>query len=53
MLTLYSVINNIPAYVTQVKALYEPIANEVLNTDTLEYLNEIATNLRLSKEITS
>lgn len=54
MLALYSVINNIPAYVTQVKALYEPIANEVLNnTDALEYLNEIATNLRVSKEITS
>ncbi|MBP1753917.1 MAG: hypothetical protein H6Q59_315 [Firmicutes bacterium] len=32
MFALYSVINNIPAYVTSVKDLYEPVATGVMNT---------------------
>jgi YidC/Oxa1 family membrane protein insertase len=34
MFALYSVINNIPAYVTSVRELYEPVANGIMSTGT-------------------
>ena len=37
MFALYSVINNIPAYVTSVRELYEPVANGVMENG--EYVN--------------
>lgn len=52
MFALYSVINNIPAYVTAVKDLYEPVAAGIMGTTGYEnILSEIvkaATNIRLS-----
>jgi YidC/Oxa1 family membrane protein insertase len=52
MFALYSVINNIPAYVTSVKELYEPVATGIMGTagyaDTLKGILENATNIRLS-----
>ncbi len=37
MFALYSVINNIPAYVTSVRELYEPVANGIMENG--EYVN--------------
>ena len=40
--SLYSVIQNIPAYVGKIKDLYEPIADKIFgNAQALEYLNTI------------
>ncbi len=40
--SLYSVIQNIPAYVGKIKDLYEPIADKIFNNpQALEYLNTI------------
>jgi YidC/Oxa1 family membrane protein insertase len=42
MFALYSVINNIPAYVTSVRELYEPVANGIMSTGThVDVLNGI------------
>jgi YidC/Oxa1 family membrane protein insertase len=52
MFALYSVINNIPAYVTSVKALYDTVATGVQGTagyqDILKSILENATNIRLT-----
>ena len=52
MFALYSVINNIPAYVTSVKELYEPVATGIMGeanyVDTLKDILEGATNIRLT-----
>ncbi len=52
MFALYSVINNIPAYVTSVKALYDTVATGVQGTagyqDILKGILENATNIRLT-----
>lgn len=52
MFALYSVINNIPAYVTSVKDLYDAVATGVQGTagyqDILKGILENATNIRLT-----
>lgn len=52
MFALYSVINNIPAYVTSVKELYEPVATGIMGTsgytDTLKGILEGAKNIRIT-----
>ena len=52
MFALYRVIYSIPAYVDSIKALYENIANAMLNTDYLATMTEYAgqfTNLQIDK----
>ncbi len=50
MFALYSVINNIPAYVTSVKELYEPVATGIMGTtgyaDTIKGIFENAQGIR-------
>lgn len=52
MFALYSVINNIPAYVTSVKELYDGVATGIQGTagyqDILKGIMENATNIRLT-----
>jgi YidC/Oxa1 family membrane protein insertase len=52
MFALYSVINNIPAYVTSVKELYEPVATGIMGTtgyeETIKSILESAKNIRLT-----
>ncbi len=52
MFALYSVINNIPAYVTSVKDLYEPVATGVMGTagyqDIIKGIVEATKTIRLS-----
>lgn len=54
MFALYSVINNIPAYVTSVKELYEPVATGIMGTtgyaDTLKGILEATNNIRLNSD---
>jgi YidC/Oxa1 family membrane protein insertase len=47
MFALYSVINNIPAYVTSVRELYEPVANGIMaNTGYVDTLKNIFENAK-------
>lgn len=49
MFALYSVINNIPAYVTQVKELYQPVANSLSNINGYQdILTTLAKGLRVT-----
>lgn len=54
MFALYGVINNIPAYVNQVKDLYETVAVAIKTTDTSYYVAELtrvaeSVNVNMSK----